>query len=52
VSPDQAVDSAVANARLSGAELDEEWVALLRRYAHGELTIDELIDLALEGGDE
>lgn len=52
MSPDQAVDSAVASARLAGAELDEEWVALLRRYAHGELTVDELIELALEGSGE
>lgn len=52
MSPDQAVDSAVANARLAGADLDPEWIALLRRYANGELTVDELIELALEDSGE
>lgn len=48
MSPEEAVTSAVANARLAGMELDAEWIDLLGQYARGELTVDELIELALE----
>lgn len=48
VSPEEAVTSAVANARLAGMGPDAEWIDLLGQYARGELTLDELIELALE----
>lgn len=40
------VAHAVANARLAGVELDDEWIGVLERLARGELTADAAIDLA------
>lgn len=49
MTPEEAVKSAVANARLAGIEIDEEHQELMLRVARGELPIEDAIVWIKEG---
>lgn len=48
MTPEEAVDHAVANARLAGVNLGSAWTAQLFRLATGEVEISDLVDLRQE----
>ena len=51
MTPEEAVDQAVANARLEGVELSEEFVAVLLGVAKGELDPDVLVAQLVRAAD-